>query len=134
MPGPAVRLGDGTELIGPYQGSGRTEAPCLVRRGDGRLFEVSPLLYLVASELDGTRDLDFVARRVSDRLGRAVSAESMEYLVERKLRPLGILTSPPTSAAPARAKPLLGMTVGAAVLPARLVGTIAGVCARCSHP
>src|SRR5919201_3393461 len=86
-----LRLGDGIELLGRYQGSGFKEAPYLVRRPDGQMIQLPPLLYSVAEHLDGRRGLDDIAAEVSNTFGRSLDAEGVQYLIEEKLRPLGLL-------------------------------------------
>lgn len=84
------RLSAGLQLHGEYQGSGFTEPKYIARRGDGQVVQLSRLLYLVASSVDGVRDIESIAHRVSARFGREVSAENIRYLVEKKLEPLGV--------------------------------------------
>ncbi|MEU6217781.1 hypothetical protein ABZ845_09710 [Streptomyces sp. NPDC047022] len=84
------RLSAGLKLHGEYQGSGFTEPKYIARRGDGQVVQLSRLLYLVASSIDGDRDLETIAHRVSGRFGREVSTENIRYLVENKLDPLGV--------------------------------------------
>ena len=117
-----LRLSEGTELIGEYEGSGFKERVYLARREDGQVMRFSRLLYLVATEADGQKDLDQIARRVSEKFGRAVSADNVRVLVEEKLRPLGVLApAGSTSHQPAklpRAKPVLALHWGAPILSA----------------
>ncbi|MER6983760.1 hypothetical protein ABT317_44130 [Streptomyces carpinensis] len=80
----------GLRLHGEYQGSGFTEPKYIARRGDGQVVQLSRLLYLVASSIDGVRDAETIAHRVSARFAREVSAENIRYLVENKLEPLGV--------------------------------------------
>ncbi|TGN73676.1 hypothetical protein E5083_22990 [Streptomyces bauhiniae] len=87
---PVPRLSAGLRLHGEYQGSGFTEPKYIARRGDGQVVQLSRLLYLVASSVDGVRDDDTIAHRVSARFGREVSGENIRYLVENKLDPLGV--------------------------------------------
>ena len=84
------RLSAGLKLHGEYQGSGFTEPKYIARRGDGQVVQLSRLLYLVASSVDGLRDEEAIAHRVSARFGREVSGENIRYLVENKLEPLGV--------------------------------------------
>ncbi|MEU0204739.1 hypothetical protein ABZ235_15930 [Streptomyces canus] len=84
------RLSAGLRLHGEYQGSGFTEPKYIARRGDGQVVQLSRLLYLVASSVDGVRDTESIAHRVSARFGREVSGENIRYLVEKKLEPLGV--------------------------------------------
>ncbi|KPI05180.1 hypothetical protein OK074_0318 [Actinobacteria bacterium OK074] len=84
------RLSTGLQLHGEYQGSGFTEPKFIARRGDGQVVQLSRLLYLVAASVDGERDIETIAHRVSGRFGREVSADNVRYLVEKKLDPLGV--------------------------------------------
>lgn len=119
-------LAAGTELVGEYRGSGRREAPFLARRGDGRMVELSALLYLVASCLDGVRQPAEIAAIVSERAGRLITADGVIYLLDHKLRPLGLLGDRGGARSPARSGvPLLGLQLRGAVAPAALVRVLA---------
>ncbi|MFC6595186.1 hypothetical protein [Kitasatospora paranensis] len=96
-PLPVPRLTTGLRLHGEYQGGGFTEPRYLARRGDGQVVQLTLLLHLVAGSIDGTRDTGAIAHQVSARYGREVSAENIDYLIEHKLRPMGI-TAPPGGA------------------------------------
>ncbi|MFD9636488.1 hypothetical protein [Streptomyces violascens] len=87
---PVPRLSTGLELHGVYQGSGFTEPRYIARRRDGQVVQLSRLLYLVASSIDGASDIETVSHRVSARHGREVSSENVHYLIEKKLDPLGV--------------------------------------------
>src|SRR5688572_22335353 len=82
---------DGLELIGEMVGSGYRTPPSLVRRQDGQTLQVTPLLYAVLEAVDGRRSYAEIARLVSARTGRTVAASDVAALVERQLRPLGLL-------------------------------------------
>ncbi|MBB6628269.1 hypothetical protein H5V45_13150 [Nocardioides sp. KIGAM211] len=91
-PSPDVPVrAEGLQLIGEMQGSGYRTPPALVRRGDGQMIQLTPLLYLVLDAVDGRRTHEEIAEQVSQRFGRLVSAENIETLVDGKLRPLGVL-------------------------------------------
>lgn len=115
------RLADGTRLHGPYQGSGHVEPPCLIQRGDGSLVEVSRLLYLLAASVDGDRRAREVAAVVSTQLGRRMSASDVTYLIEHKLRPLGVLADSVAAPAAGSPPPVLGLTMRASVVPEAVV-------------
>ncbi|MDP1804866.1 MAG: hypothetical protein Q8K72_06860, partial [Acidimicrobiales bacterium] len=83
-------LAAGTELLGAYRDSGRIEAPSIIRRPDGRMVEVSPLLHQLAATLDPGHDLEWVAARLGSVVGRPISPASVAYLIDHKLRPLGV--------------------------------------------
>src|SRR6266496_51393 len=88
--GPAEppRLASGVELLGEYQDSGYSQPPSLVRRADGQVIQMSPLLYRVASRIDGSHDLAAIAELVSADLGRSLTADQVRYLITAKLLPL----------------------------------------------
>ena len=115
----------GLELVGRFEGSGFKEPPYLVRRRDGQVIQLTPLLYLVAEAADGRRDLREIAARVGPRIGRRVSADNVRFLVERKLRPLGVLTAPDGSTPElAKRPPLLALRHRRPLLPERAVQTL----------
>jgi putative peptide zinc metalloprotease protein len=115
------RLASGTELLGEFKNSGVTEPPSLVRRADGQVIQLSRLVYLVASLLDGSRAPEVIAAKASAELGRTLSAEQVGYLIAAKLAPLGIVASAATAATAAAlptARPLLALRARATLLPA----------------
>jgi len=63
----------------------------MVRDPAGRVVQVSRLLHLVLSGIDGQRTVGEIAERVSTEFGRTVSTGNVEYLLDRKLAPLGLL-------------------------------------------
>src|SRR5580704_14690583 len=87
------RLAEGVELLGEYQGSGYSQPPSLVRRADGQVIQMSPLLYQVACRIDGTRGPAAIAGLVSADLGRSLTGDQVTYLITAKLQPLGITTT-----------------------------------------
>ena len=115
-----VRLADGIELLGPYQGSGCTEPQYLLRRGDGRVLVVSELLYAVVAACQTDERAGAIAAQVGSWLARPVSAGNVEYLVEHKLRPLAVVGDGEDRRR-GDAAPLLGLGVRSAVVPGRLV-------------
>ena len=88
-----MRLREGTELLGEYAGSAYEQPTYLVRRHDGQIIHLSYLLYLVALLLDGERDLTEIAEQVGTEVDRPVVADNIDYLVENKLRPIGLIAS-----------------------------------------
>jgi putative peptide zinc metalloprotease protein len=82
---------DGVQLLGELAGSGFRETPFLARRGDGQTIQLTELLYHVLEEIDGSRDFEAVAGAVSERIGKRAAADDIAFLVEEKLRPLGLL-------------------------------------------
>jgi hypothetical protein len=80
----------GTELIGRAAGSGLREPPYLVRRRDGQVVQLSQLLYVIASQMDG-RGLAVIADSAGARLDLRITPEQVAYLAEHKLAPLGLV-------------------------------------------
>jgi putative peptide zinc metalloprotease protein len=98
----------------------------LVRRGDGQVLQLSPLLYMVASCVDGHNRVDKIAELVTAQAGRRLTAEGVEYLLDQKLRPLGLLESQAAGRGPPRARPLLALRARRRLIPERAVNSIAG--------
>ena len=120
----APRAAEGIDLMGEYKGSGFEEPPYLVRRLDGQVVHLSRLLYLVVEAADGQRDFGQIAERLSQEFGRQVTADNVRFLVEERLRPLGVLAAPEgeTSEPPPRlAEPLLGLRYRLGLLPTGVV-------------
>jgi putative peptide zinc metalloprotease protein len=124
----APRLAEGVELLGEYQDSGYSQPPSLVRRPDGQVIQISPLLYRVICRIDGSRDAAAIAELVSADLGRALSADQVRLLLTAKLLPLGVVAAPAgqanpaakaTEPAPPKANPLLGLRARGTLLPER---------------
>jgi putative peptide zinc metalloprotease protein len=126
-PGPAgpPRLADGVELLGAYKGSGYSQPPSLVRRPDGQVIQMSPLLYQVACRIDGSRGPDAVAALVSADLGRTLDAGQVRYLITAKLLPLGIVAVAGVPSALPKANPLFALRARGTLLPERIVNLVA---------
>ena len=123
------RLADGVELLGEYQDSGYSQPPSLVRRPDGQVIQMSPLLYQVACRIDGSRAPAAIAELVSEDLGRSLNADQVRYLITSKLLPLGIVADEGAPAAPPKANPLLALRARGTLLPERAANA-AGVLLR----
>ncbi len=122
------RLADGVELIGEMEGSGFKEAPYLARRADGQVIQLPQLLYLVAEASDGTRGYGEIAEHVSEQFGRGLDEEGVELLVDKKLRPLGVLADADgSSPALPKADPLLALKLKTAAVPESVVNAIAAL-------
>lgn len=108
------------------------------------------LLYLLASTLDGQRDQEQVARVLSAELGKVVQAEQVAFLLDNRLRPVGIVAvdadaaqadahADPAQAKPGpkmklKADPLLALKFRVGVVPERVVWRIAGAFAPMFWP
>ncbi len=118
LSGHAPELADGIELIGQYEDSGYEDPPFIARRSDGQMIQMPELLYLVAEQIDGKRDYGAISEAVSEKLGRGVSPENIQTLVEEKLWPLGILAGPGGEQPQVKKlDPLLALKLRTAVVP-----------------
>jgi putative peptide zinc metalloprotease protein len=125
--GAAPRLADGVELLGAYEGSGFKETPYVVRRGDGQVVQLPELLYLIAERVDGRRSYEEIASEVSRAFGRELGGGDVEYVLDEKLRPLGLIEGADGAVAEApKVDPLLALRFRAAVIPERWVNAAAG--------
>ncbi|HXT43764.1 MAG TPA: hypothetical protein VN748_06555 [Pseudonocardiaceae bacterium] len=84
--------------------------------------------------MDGKRDLAQVAGALSSEFGKVVQAEQVAYLIDKRLRPAGIVAADPQAVqadvAPAMAvtsDPLLAFKFRIAIIPERVVWRIAGL-------
>jgi putative peptide zinc metalloprotease protein len=93
------RLASNVELAAELEDTAFAETQWLIRRGS-RFVQVSELLYRVAEQVDGRRDLVEIAAAVTDRVPWLVTAEHVERLVETKLIPLGLVESADGGATP----------------------------------
>src|SRR5215213_3554669 len=89
-----LALADGVELLGEFEGSGFKKPPLLARRADGQIVQLTPLLYAVAAECGPGHDAEHIAGAVTAHSGRSVSARNVRFLVEERLRPLGVVKLP----------------------------------------
>jgi putative peptide zinc metalloprotease protein len=114
-------LAEGVELIGEYEGSGFKEPPSLARRSDGQVIQLPPLLYGVAVRADGQHTCESIASEVSQEIGRGLDVDQVRFLVDEKLRPLGILAAADGSS-PRLEKPdpFLALRFRAAVISERM--------------
>jgi putative peptide zinc metalloprotease protein len=120
-PEPPPRLADGIELVGRFEDSGFKEPPYIVRRSDGQVIQLPHLLYLIAEHADGRRAPADIGARVSEASGVALGAEEVGFLVEKKLRPLGVLAQADGSSPKLqKVDPLLALKYRAGVVPERL--------------
>ncbi len=105
-PGTFARA-EGLELLGEVSGSGYKDGAALVRRADGQMVQLGPLMYALLEAIDGARDGEALAAAMSDRLGRRVDAEHVVALAE-KLAAQGLLAGSEEQAPP-RLNPLLAL-------------------------
>lgn len=82
---------DGVELIGEMAGSGYRTPPSLVRRADGQVLQLTPLLYAVLDAVDGRLDYAGIAEVASEATGRHITDDNVRMLINGRLRPLGLL-------------------------------------------
>jgi putative peptide zinc metalloprotease protein len=118
------RLAEGVELLGAYKGSGYSRPPSLVRRADGQVIQMSPLLYQVACRIDGSRGPDAIAALVSADLGRSLDAAQVRYLITAKLLPLGVIAAGGVPRALPKANPLFSLRARGTLLPERIVNLV----------
>src|SRR3954462_2621288 len=104
---PAFARAEGLELLGEIHGSGYKEGAALVRRADGQMVQLGPLMYGLLASIDGRRDVDALAGALAERLGRQVEREHVVALAG-KLAAQGLLAGTEGNAPPRR-NPLLAL-------------------------
>ncbi|MBV9603659.1 MAG: hypothetical protein JO027_01055 [Solirubrobacterales bacterium] len=105
--GVTLARAEGIELLGPIHGSGYRDGAALVRRADGQMVQLGPLMYALLECADGGRDRAALASAVSDRLGRRLDEEHVDALAA-KLGAQGLLAGTEHQAPPKR-NPLLAL-------------------------
>jgi putative peptide zinc metalloprotease protein len=124
-PPPPPRLLEGTELLGPVQGSALREPPYLVRRPDGEIVQLSRLLYVIAEHLDG-RDLSVVAASAGHQLDLRITPDQVRYVADDKLFPVGLVAhSDGTPPALERVDALLALRHRVGIVSDRAVNALA---------
>src|SRR3954470_1544547 len=96
---------DGLELLGTVSGSGYKEGAALVRRADGQMVQLGPLMFALLEAIDGRRDSAALADAVTERLGRRLESDQVVVLAG-KLAEQGLLGGFEHNAPP-RMNPLL---------------------------
>src|ERR1700729_347370 len=104
---PPLDRAEGVELLGGVHGSGYKEGAALVRRGDGQMVHLGPLMYALLECVDGHRDSEQLAGAASDKLGRRLGPEHVGRIAE-KLAAQGLLAGSEHKAPPKR-NPLLAL-------------------------
>src|SRR4051794_27368333 len=104
---PPLARAEGVELLGDVEDSGYRSGMCLVRRADGQVVRVGPLMHALLAAADGRRDADALARAVSEQIGRQVDRDQVARLAE-KLGEQGLIAGTEGSAPPRR-NPLLAL-------------------------
>jgi putative peptide zinc metalloprotease protein len=102
-----LNRGEGVELLGPVHGSGYKDGAALVRRGDGQMVQLGPLMYGLLEGADGNRGNGELAAALTERLGRRFDEEHVVRLAE-KLADQGLLAGTEHKAPPRR-NPLLAL-------------------------
>src|SRR3954469_21509401 len=97
----------GLELLGTVSGSGYKEGAALVRRADGQMVQLGPLMYALLEAIDGERDHAALADAVTERLGRRLEPDQVA-LLGKKLAEQGLLAGSEENAPP-RMNPLLAL-------------------------
>ncbi|MGH2756344.1 MAG: hypothetical protein ACRDI3_00985, partial [Actinomycetota bacterium] len=104
------------------------EAPCLVRRADGQVVQLSPLLFEVLAAIDGDRTFESIAATSSMTSGRQLAADDVRYVIEGKLAPAGLAFSEAEEETEmTRSSPLLALRLRVKVIPERVVRAITTV-------
>ncbi|HEY3543264.1 MAG TPA: hypothetical protein VGK79_12050 [Gaiellaceae bacterium] len=98
---------DGIELLGDVHGSGYREGAALVRRADGQVVQLGPLMYALLESIDGRRDRAELSAVMCERLGRPCDEDAVRALAE-KLAAQGLLAGHEHNAPPRR-NPLLAL-------------------------
>ena len=117
----------GVSLLGEYEGGGYDEPRYLVSRSDGQMVLVSRMLNAVLAGVTDDRTLAEVAESASHTYGAVLSPEAAHYLIEKKLKPLGLAGFGEKEEEQPRANPLLALSLRWVLLPASAVRRLAAI-------
>jgi putative peptide zinc metalloprotease protein len=99
------------------------------------MVQLPPMLYALAEAVDGRRGYPELAERLSEAIERQVGAEDVEFLVEEKLRPLGVLAQADGSSPELqKADPLLALKFRAALVPKSVTRALTTIFYPFFHP
>src|SRR5690242_13329951 len=118
----ALSRAEGLELLGPVSGSGYKAGAALVRRADGQMVQLGPLMYGLLEEVDGRRGADELAAAMTERIGRRLDPEQVDALVA-KLEQQGLLAGSEDNAPP-RSNPLLALRWKVLVTDPKITGRL----------
>lgn len=120
-------LAPGVELLGEAPGTGYAQKMWLVQYY-GRFIQLTELLYRVAEYCDGTNSLADIAAQVSYTTEWQINADDVEYLLNKKLVPTGIITLAAVAdshRASTEAQSLIRLGMRTKVINARMIEPIA---------
>lgn len=103
----ALGRAEGVELLGEVHGSGYKEGAALVRRSDGQMVQLGPLMYALLERVDGERSITELASCLSESVGKQFDEDHVVALAE-KLAAQGLLSGTEQNA-PEKANPLLAL-------------------------
>jgi putative peptide zinc metalloprotease protein len=103
----ALARAEGVELLGDVHGSGYENGAALVRRADGQMVQLGPLMYALLECVDGQRSISELSACLSEQVGRDFDEEHVVALAE-KLGAQGLLAGTEDNAPP-RSNPLLAL-------------------------
>ena len=115
----AVQLRPEVELIGRYEGSGRSTESFLVRRPDGAFVELTPYLYFVMQAVDSQLSAPSDIAKSLD-----ITVDDVEVLLSR-LEPLGLLES--DTQVDQRPEAFLALQAKGRMIPPRIVSALSRV-------
>jgi len=112
----------------PMVGTSDRQQTYLLETGNGRTVRLSASAYLVLSGIDGGRPADEVAQDLSDRLGRAVTAEHVEAAYAAVRQRVAAIAEQPRHPKPP------GLWFRVRILPMSVVGWLSRRLSRLLHP
>src|SRR3954453_8205416 len=77
----------GVELLGDVHGSGYERGAALVRRADGQMVQLGPLMYALLECVDGQSSLEQLSEAMCERLGRGCDVGQVRALAEKLAGP-----------------------------------------------
>lgn len=115
------------ELIGKAKDSGFNKPYFLIKTRGKKYIQLTELLFQIVAAMVNCNDLQIVAKIVSEKNQKILSKQQIEYLIEQKLIPLGIVysTDNKSNTTVETQKSLLGLNLSNTLLSEKIVKNIA---------
>src|SRR5579862_8020535 len=121
-------LVNGLEVIGKTKDSGYKNSFFLIKTPDGKFIQLTELLFQLVVSMKNENNLSSIAAEISEQQKKVISIQQIEFLIEKKLVPLGIINDSSNELyIPQTNTGLLGINYSTTLLSEKTVNIIARI-------